>query len=1194
MFQGWVVVIATLLYIGFLFAVATYGDRSRSHIRPGFGRPNIYALSLAVYCTSWTFSGSVGFVTTDGLDFLTIYLGPILLFTVGYPLLRRIVQLAKAERISSIADFIGARYGKNQWVAATATIIAVVGALPYIALQLKAVANSVTAMLQSLQLHKALNSAAEHESISTLLSSPVPIADDIALYVALAMAAFAILFGTRHVDATEHQEGLVLAIAVESVIKIISFLAVGMFVTFILFDGFDDLITQARQTRAYETVMDDPVGSNWFVMILLSASAALFLPRQFHVTVVENHSETELKRARWLFPLYLIVINIFVVPIALAGLIQFDGSVDGDAFVLALPMEAGAEWVTFLAFIGGLSAATAMVIVATVALAIMVSNDIVVPLYLHLRYRQNNKHADRQMGNMLLNIRRVSMFVIILLAYVFYRALATSGGLANMGLLSFAAIAQFLPAVLGGLVWRGATANGAMAGMVLGFMVWGYTLLLPAFAVSGAVDQSIVDQGLFGFTVLRPQALFGLELDSLSHGVFWSLLTNILAYILVSLLRAPEAMERMQAAIFVPRDFRATPALRSWNTSVSVGEVQMTVSRYLGEERAHRSFKTFARNHGITLDPALKAEPNFLQHAEQLLARAIGAASSRLVLSLLIKRSESTPKSALKLLDDASEAIQHNRDLLQTALNQVQQGLAVFDRELLLTSWNKQFRELLYLPADYGQVGTPLSGILLFLAKKGELGEGSHNNIVAERIDMLTRGTGSHQVRFLISKVVQEWRSSDMPDGGIVVTLTDITESVEAAEALERANETLEKRVEERTRELTHLNTALKDATRQAEDANMSKTRFLAAAGHDILQPLNAARLFTTSLVDRIDNEAGDTRKIVGNIDASLEAVEDILDAVLAMSRLDTGALKPELSSFPIGDLLNRLAADFEPIARERRIELCFIYSGLHVHSDKRLLRRVLQNLISNAIKYTRKGRVIVGCKRRGEMIDLCVIDTGIGIPEDKFEAVFGEFQRLEQGARIASGLGLGLSIVQRISKVLEHPLNYSSVSGGGTAFALRVPRAIATEQTTKLEVSPGISLDPVFELTIICIDNEQSILEGMQTLLKGWGCSVITATTISEAMDIIWTTRITPDALLLDYHLDLSNGIQGAGIIRKRFDIDFPAALITADRSPEVRTDAKLENIELLNKPLKPAQLRALLSQWATRKRGLIKKAAE
>lgn len=271
MFQGWVVVIATLLYIGFLFAVATYGDRSRSHIRPGFGRPNIYALSLAVYCTSWTFSGSVGFVTTDGLDFLTIYLGPILLFTVGYPLLRRIVQLAKAERISSIADFIGARYGKNQWVAATATIIAVVGALPYIALQLKAVANSVTAMLQSLQLHKALNSAAEHEAISTLLSSPVPIAGDIALYVALAMAAFAILFGTRHVDATEHQEGLVLAIAVESVIKIISFLAVGMFVTFILFDGFDDLITQARQTRAYETVMDDPVGSNWFVMILLSA-----------------------------------------------------------------------------------------------------------------------------------------------------------------------------------------------------------------------------------------------------------------------------------------------------------------------------------------------------------------------------------------------------------------------------------------------------------------------------------------------------------------------------------------------------------------------------------------------------------------------------------------------------------------------------------------------------------------------------------------------------------------------------------------------------------------------------------------------------------------------------------------------------------------------------------------------------------
>src|SRR5450755_287392 len=569
MLQGWVVIAVALAYIGLLFLVASYGDQTRGLGRDGRARLLIYPLSLAIYCTSWTFFGSVGSASRTGYEFLTIYIGPALMIGVFSPLLVRIVRLAKAQNTTSIADFIAARYGKGQAVAATVALIAIVGTIPYIALQLKAVSFSLETILAH---------------ITPSIGVTGPLLGDIALFVALSMATFAVLFGTRHIDATEHQDGLMLAIATESIIKLFAFLAVGIFVTFWMFGGPSALLETALESPQTAGIfMRKPPFDTLLATTLLSFVAIILLPRQFHVAVVENNNENEIKRAAWLFPLYLVAINLFVVPIALAGLLTFPaGTVDSDMFVLALPLDAGSNVLTIAAFVGGLSAATAMVIVESVALSIMVSNDIIMPLVLQRRAALISGRGD--VGSLLLTVRRLAIFAILLLAYMYYRS-AGDAQLASIGLLSFAAIAQLAPAFFGGLFWRRATAGGAIAGMTAGIMVWAYTLLLPSFADIGFIGQHFLSSGPWGVIMLRPQHLFGLDLPALVHGVVWSLAINFVCYVGFSLRRAPTSIERLQANVFVPSDLAPiAPSFRLWRSSVTVEELTSTVARYLGEE----------------------------------------------------------------------------------------------------------------------------------------------------------------------------------------------------------------------------------------------------------------------------------------------------------------------------------------------------------------------------------------------------------------------------------------------------------------------------------------------------------------------------------------------------------------------------------------------------------------------------------
>ena len=1168
MVPGWVIFASAIGYLMLLFCIASFGDRMhRIQGEPRNGRPIVYALSLAIYCTSWTYFGGVGLAASHGLEFAAIYIGPILIFTLGMPFLKRIIELAKAEKLTSVADFIAARYGKNSSVAAIVALICLIGTIPYIALQLKAVSNSVSAMV---------NPSDYGIGSGNLYFVDLP------LIVTLVLACFAIMFGTRHTDATEHQDGLIFAIAAESLVKLVAFGTVGIYVLFFLYQGPAHLWeaasanAMAMDALGYET----PV-SRWITLIVLSAFAIVMLPRQFHVTVVENRTAGELKLAGWMLPLYLVAINIFVLPVAIGGVLAFGGSGDADMYVLSLPLAHSKELVSLITFIGGFSAATAMVIVESVALAIMVSNDLVMPFFLRRNLAGGAQRQD--FGRSLLRIRRTAIFAVMLLGYAYYRSTDSGVGLASIGLLAFAAIAQLAPPLFGGLVWRRANARGAIAGLVSGFVVWAYLLFLPSL---GGPDYSHVAGAVLGFLLPGTTMFTAPDADPLVNAVFLSLLVNCLAFVIASLTRNPKPVERIQSGIFVKRHLRSQFATRGWKTRVGVGDLKTTIARYLGEERMQRSFGSYERSIGKRLDDGQPADMALIHFSEQLLGSAIGSSSARLVISLILQKVEDASSDTAWLLDQASEALQYNQDMLQTALSQMDQGIAVFDSSHRLTIWNRRFRSLLDLPEHVGQVGFPLADIVAILSGHGDIPPGEQDEIIASFLTFdkpfpLVLGEG---------RTIIEVRSNAMPDRGIVATFTDITQRVAADRALKQANETLEQRVAERTAELTRVNHALAEARASADEANIGKTRFFAAAGHDILQPLNAARLYSSALVERL-GQAENNAVLVRNIDSALESVETILGAVLDISRLDTGAMKPRLASVPLSDLLSRIETDFAPIAREKKLKLVIMPTSLSVRSDPALLRRLIQNLVSNAIKYTISGKVLVGARRRGSKVVIQVMDSGIGIPSSKFRTIFKEFARLDEGARTASGLGLGLSIVDRIARVLNHGVEVRSQLGRGTDFRVTLPlaRAMPAASPAAAPLLPDTALPTLAGLNVLCIDNEERILEGMRVLISGWGCRVETATSLEKALARVATpARI--DLVIADYHLDKGTGIEAILALRREVRADLPALLLTADRSQEVRAEAERNAIALQNKPARPAALRAYLTQMA----GLRSAAAE
>lgn len=648
-------------YMGLLFAIAYFGDKRSEAGRSIISTPYIYALSLAVYCTAWTFYGSVGRAAQTGTGFLSVYIGPTLIAALGLPVLKKIIRISKVNRITSIADFIASRYGKSATLAGVVTIIAVFGIVPYISVQIKAISTTFLLInqypLMSMPVH----------------FSEIPVFKDTAFYVALLLAVFAVLFGTRYLEATERHEGLVAAIAFESIVKLIAFLAVGLFVTYGVYNGFGDLFGKANAVPEISKlfVMDVKAGSfsSWCASIFLSMLAVMFLPRQFQVIVVENVDEEHLKKAIWLFPLYLLIINIFVLPVAFGGLLHFaDGSVDPDTFVLTLPMAEQKEWLVLFVFIGGLSAASGMVIVETVALSTMICNDLVMPVL--LRSPISRLTARSELGHLLLAIRRGSIILVLLLGYAYFHFVVKYYTLVSIGMISFAAVAQFGPVILGGIFWKGGTRSGALCGLLAGFLVWGYTLVLPSLAQAGFLPESFLTEGPFGIALLRPYQLFGLDvatlgLDPYVHAVFWSMFTNLGAYIGVSCFSRQTAVEHTQATLFVDVFKYSAEIEKSsfWRGTAPVPALHSLLGRFLGKQRADEALSIYAKKHNINWEQTSTADASLVSYVEKLLAGAIGSASARVMVASVEKEEPLEIEDVMHILDETRQVIIYSNEL---------------------------------------------------------------------------------------------------------------------------------------------------------------------------------------------------------------------------------------------------------------------------------------------------------------------------------------------------------------------------------------------------------------------------------------------------------------------------------------------------------------------------------------------------
>ena len=753
------VIVAAFAYLLLLFGIAEFADRRALAGRSVIGNAWVYALSMGVYCTAWTYFGSIGRAATLGLWFLPIYLGPTLAMVLAWMVVRKMIRISRSYRITSIADFIASRYGKSRLLAGLVTLIAVIGILPYVALQLKAIAIGFEVMTTPI--------GAPHAAPGAWWS-------DSTFYIALVLAGFTIAFGTRHLDTTERHEGMVAAIAFESVVKLVAFLAVGVFVTWGMFDGPTDLFERARAlpeaARVLRLETDSSfAGGQWFALMLLAMFSVLFLPRQFQMLVVENVDERHLKRAVWVFPLYMLAINLFVLPIALGGLLHFGpGRMNPETFILSLPLALGSQTLALVAFVGGLSAATGMVIVEAIAISTMVCNDLVLPWL--LRTRRFGAAAQRDLSGVLRPIRRGVIFALLMLGYLYFRLAGEAYALVSIGLISFAAVAQFAPALLAGMYWKGGTRAGAIAGLTAGFALWAYTLMLPSIAKSGWLADSFLHHGPFGIGLLKPEQWLGLTgLDALTHSLFWSLLANVGLLVGVSLWRAPSARETGQALLFVDVFERTATAGHDpvfWRGRAKVADLLATVGRFLGRDAAQRLFADYAERAGVVGIDQIPPNAQLVQFAETQLAGAIGSVSARAVVASVVEEETLAIDDVMRIVDEASQLRAYSHALEEKSLS-LERASAE------LRAANEQLKSLDRLKDDFmssvtHELRTPLTSIRALaelMQDDADMETGQRQQflaIVVGETERLTRLVNQVLDMAKIEAGQAEWHNSDI------------------------------------------------------------------------------------------------------------------------------------------------------------------------------------------------------------------------------------------------------------------------------------------------------------------------------------------------------------------------------------------------------------------------------------------------
>ncbi|SEN32022.1 PAS domain S-box-containing protein [Luteibacter sp. UNCMF331Sha3.1] len=1082
----WLVTLAAALWLCMLFGVALVGER-----RPALFERRwsiVYALSLAIHCTSWTFYGTVTQASRSGWWLPPTFVGAILMYVLAVGVLRRLVVMARDYNAGSVADLIAARLGRHRGLAALVTVVMLIGIVPYLALQLKAVAMSYGLLAQG-------------------RDAEAPAWQDSALYVALLMAAFAMLFGTRRASAMAHNRGLVLAMAFESLFKLGAMLALGSL-----------LVGAAPDPAAVARAAAMPHDASGFpALILLGALAMFTLPHQFHAGMVECRDVRHVATARWLFPLYMLLISLPILPLARLGDATLAPlGVPSDLYVLALPLSRDQGGLALFAFLGGLSAATSMVVVATLALSLMVVNHFVAPVRVLGGWGRDERGDLR---GQVITQRRIVILGVILLAWAYSRMLAGNDALADIGAISFSALAGLAPTLLIAVYRPRTGARAVGAGLAVGTLVWLY-VVLPALV---APAPAWVAEGPFGVAWLAPDRLFGLDdWSRLGRAVVLGIGANLATIALV-------APSRYGRVTMPPAELGG----------VDVGDLRALAARFLPAERVHALFVDAAS--GGAAGGALAAL------VEYELAGVIGAGSARLLLQVVHRQRQDELDTVAAIVDEAAEDLRFNQRVLGAALQTMSQGICVVDAELRLVAWNRPYAELFGYPAELLRVGRPAADLVRHNIVAGLIGPGDVTARVERRLALMRSGSPHLAERRFPDGTVVEIRGNPMPGGGYVATFTDVTSFRQAEDELIRANETLELRVAERTAEL--------------RQANEAKSHFLTAVSHDLLQPLHAAQLFAHAL--RSGHADADTAR---HLDGALTATEDLLAGLLDIARLEGGRLTPRVVDVALADVIGPLAAEGRALAAERGIRFRCVPTHAWVRTDPQLLRRVVQNFLANALRYAEGGRVLLGCRRDGDHVRVEVWDTGPGIADDDRDTIFEAFRRGVSAA--GEGLGLGLAIAERTAALMAHPLGLRSWVGRGSVFHVMAPMA-----------PPGPAPNPVaLPATVatghaIVVDNDPAARAATAALLRGFGWTV-------DALHAPEGAATRPDLLLLDYHLDAGRtGLDALRILRERFG-DVATVFVTADRDAGLRARLQEAGGTVLYKPLKPLAMRQAMQR--------------
>ncbi|WP_137168101.1 PAS domain-containing hybrid sensor histidine kinase/response regulator [Salinimonas lutimaris] len=1129
---GWIAL--ALFYLVGLFYLARWGDRNSPTARWLTSHPAIYSLALAIYCTAWTFFGSVGQASRYSWAYLPILLGPMLVYLAGYRFMYKMTLVSKKQHITTVADFIASRYGKRQAVALLVTLIALLATIPYIALQLKAIGSTFQLLTQQPDTHMIIIVATSF------------------------IALFAIYFGTKQTDVTEYRRGLMLAIAFESSIKLLALVLVAI-VGYTAWYG--DRIQVLTDTFFSAQALAQFGSFSFIAQTIMAAAAVICLPRQFHVAIIDNLSLSHLKTSRWLFPLYLAIISTVIPIIAIAGNILFaSANVEPDTYVLSMAIYSESLFLQVIVFIGGLSAATAMIIVATLTLSTMLTNDVILPRILAVK---ENNPANKDYSRRIRLIRRIVIGLILLLAFLYHQQMATSRSLHSIGIIAFSLVIQLLPAIVGGLYWKRAHAHGVYAGLLVGLVSWILWLVLPL--INGSSN---------------PQTQNELH----SQGALVSLAANIVAYIIFSWFAPARLIDRIQAEAFVSPTDAGTAGRNHQNSNVTIADLITLLSTFMGEGRCDQLLDEYQQLNQVTLERGKLPDEAFLAFCERALGGVIGAASAKVLIDSIIRGKKLDFAEVVNFFDDTTQAMQFNMTALLTSLENIDQGISVIDKHLNLVAWNKKYTTLYRYPDGMLSVGTPVEKLVRYNAQQGEFGPGDVSQQIEKRMEHLRAGTPHRFTRQRKDGRVIEMVGNPLPGGGFVTSFNDITGHIEIQQALEESNIDLEARVKKRTEEVHSINAALRleierrsgaekeliRARKNAEDANASKTRFLALASHDVLQPLNAAKLYVSALQEaELSHSVTD---IVKKLEHSVSSSEALIGTLLDIARLDQGEMKPTIEPVHLPALLAPLLDEMSMRADDKGLILKSRIHDCWAMADKTYLYRIAQNLLSNAVKYTQSGKVLLTVKTSGDNVVMRIYDTGIGISQEQLGLIFSDFYRSNDA--LEHGVGLGLGVVRRLSSQMNSKVEVTSRLGTGSCFTLALPRASERQQRRQLRPSRPATFKG---LRALCVDDQQENLDALKTLLEKWGITVVLADNWDDA--IKQADIFGPHILLMDYQLgEQHNGLDLIDAIRQHLNIVLPATLITANQDDALLARAREQGVNYLSKPLKPARLRALL----------------